>query len=287
MRAAARRLARAMTLVNRLSFTTVVYSSGPVTPWMWNDDVAVLAPEAEVLPHPRGLDEDVDRPAGEVVPVAGGLDVLHEGVRDVGVDVVLRRAGRVVGGRLEPVDGAPREQGAALVELGRPVAGGVEHPLPEPQGVPRHVRRRVASGTGARRSRCPRSSGRRSRSPRRPSPRCRRRPCAPPPARAWNRFQRTACWISGWPSTTTSLRVQQSTSHSCCSTNIRTGVISRAWSRLRSQRSASSRTGTPTARVVRHHLRQAHRLALPGADAVHVLGQVVLERGRAVPRGTR
>ena len=24
-----------MTLVNRLSFTTVVYSSGPVTPWMW------------------------------------------------------------------------------------------------------------------------------------------------------------------------------------------------------------------------------------------------------------
>ena len=25
---------------------------------------------------------------------------------------------------------------------------------------------------------------------------------------SWNRFQRTACWISGWPSTTTSLRVQ-------------------------------------------------------------------------------
>ena len=24
-----------MTLVNRLSLTTVVYSSGPVTPWMW------------------------------------------------------------------------------------------------------------------------------------------------------------------------------------------------------------------------------------------------------------
>src|SRR5450830_61580 len=29
-----RRLKRAMTLVKRLSFTTVVYSSGPVTPWM-------------------------------------------------------------------------------------------------------------------------------------------------------------------------------------------------------------------------------------------------------------
>ena len=35
-RAAWRRLNRAITLVNRLSLTTVVYSSGPVTPWMWN-----------------------------------------------------------------------------------------------------------------------------------------------------------------------------------------------------------------------------------------------------------
>ena len=33
--AARRRLKRAMTFVYRLSFTTVVYSSGPVTPWMW------------------------------------------------------------------------------------------------------------------------------------------------------------------------------------------------------------------------------------------------------------
>ena len=37
-RTAARRFARAMTLVKRLSLTTVVYSSGPVTPWMWNDE---------------------------------------------------------------------------------------------------------------------------------------------------------------------------------------------------------------------------------------------------------
>jgi hypothetical protein len=29
-------LKRAITFVNRLSLTTVVYSSGPVTPWMWN-----------------------------------------------------------------------------------------------------------------------------------------------------------------------------------------------------------------------------------------------------------
>src|SRR5690606_37639478 len=34
--AAWRRLSRAITLVKRLLLTTVLYSSGPVTPWMWN-----------------------------------------------------------------------------------------------------------------------------------------------------------------------------------------------------------------------------------------------------------
>jgi len=34
--AAASRFRRAMRFVKALSFTTVVYSSGPVTPWMWN-----------------------------------------------------------------------------------------------------------------------------------------------------------------------------------------------------------------------------------------------------------
>ena len=36
-----------MTLVNRLSLTTVVYSSGPVTPWMWN------VPSASLRQNPR------------------------------------------------------------------------------------------------------------------------------------------------------------------------------------------------------------------------------------------
>ncbi len=31
-----------MTLVKRLLLTTVVYSSGPVTPWMWNDRSPLL-----------------------------------------------------------------------------------------------------------------------------------------------------------------------------------------------------------------------------------------------------
>ena len=99
--------------------TTVVYSSGPVTPWMWNEPLAVVAPEAEVGPQPGGLDEDLDALAHEEVDVAGGVDVLLERVGDVGVDVVLRGAGGVVGRRLLAVDRAPREQRAALVELAR------------------------------------------------------------------------------------------------------------------------------------------------------------------------
>ena len=31
-----------MTLVKRLLLTTVVYSSGPVTPWMWNERSPLL-----------------------------------------------------------------------------------------------------------------------------------------------------------------------------------------------------------------------------------------------------
>ena len=38
-----------MTLVNMLLFTTAVYSSGPVTPWMWNR----CDPSASVRQKPR------------------------------------------------------------------------------------------------------------------------------------------------------------------------------------------------------------------------------------------
>ncbi|MDF2574998.1 MAG: hypothetical protein K0S05_1910, partial [Agromyces sp.] len=105
--------------------------------------VGVRSPEAEVLPHPRGLDEDVDRTSREEVLVAGGRDVLAQRIRDVGVDVVLRGAGGVVRRRLLSVDRAPGEQGAVLVELHGPGAGGVEHPLPEAQRVAGDDRRRV------------------------------------------------------------------------------------------------------------------------------------------------
>ena len=66
-------------------------------------------------------------------PVA--LTYLHQRVRDVGVDVVLRGAGRVVGGRLLAVDRPPREQRAALGQV-LPPAG--------------ERRRACCSGTAAR-----------------------------------------------------------------------------------------------------------------------------------------
>jgi hypothetical protein len=98
-----------MRLVKVLSLTTVVYSSGPVTPWMWNAAVG-RAEEPEVDPQPGGLDEDLRPDLGEQDAVAAHVDVALDRVRDVGVDVVLRRAGRVVGRRLLAVDRPPREQ---------------------------------------------------------------------------------------------------------------------------------------------------------------------------------
>src|SRR5665647_3483918 len=53
------RLNRAITFVYRLSFTTVVYSSGPVTPWMWNAPGRV---------HDRGERQPVHERDGAVQP---------------------------------------------------------------------------------------------------------------------------------------------------------------------------------------------------------------------------
>jgi hypothetical protein len=100
-------------LVNALSFTTVVYSSGPVTPV--DVEAPVLAVEAEVFPHARRLDQDLGAHLGEERRVVAHLHVLADGVGDVGVDVVLGGARLVVRRGLLAVDGPPREQG--------PVAG--------------------------------------------------------------------------------------------------------------------------------------------------------------------
>jgi hypothetical protein len=79
--------------------------------------VLVEAPEPERRPQARRLDRDVDALAVEELVVAGRPHVLAEREADVGVDVVLRRAGGVVGGCLFAVDRAPREECTGLVEL--------------------------------------------------------------------------------------------------------------------------------------------------------------------------
>ena len=80
-------------------------------------EAAVVAVEAEVLPHPRRLDEDLGADLDEEVDVAAHVDVAADGVGDVGVEVVLGGAGLVVGRRLVAVDRAPREQRSAQVQL--------------------------------------------------------------------------------------------------------------------------------------------------------------------------
>ena len=105
--------------------------------------------------------------------VAGGFPVALDGEGDVGVDVVLRGAGREVGRALLAGDGAPREQRAAVHAPSR--ARG-RAPRAACGSGTRAACARSAAGcaaaTGTRRSRCPRSSGRRSRCRSRPWRRC-------------------------------------------------------------------------------------------------------------------
>src|SRR5690606_40079802 len=61
--------------------------------------------------------------------------------RSVGVDVVLRRTGRVVGGRLLAGDGAPREQRPGLGQLAGAAPRRRQHLVPEPQRAACHPRR--------------------------------------------------------------------------------------------------------------------------------------------------
>ena len=115
--AARRRFSAAIRLVNRLLLTTVEYSSGPVTllmtkrpPWRSQKKPSPA--------HIRAVSTSSSTPCSEQqLRVAGHPDVLVQRVGDVGVDVVLRGAGGVVGGRLMAVDRAPREQGSGAADL--------------------------------------------------------------------------------------------------------------------------------------------------------------------------
>ena len=86
------------------------------------DLFAVGGEEAEVLPQPGRLDQDLGGLAGQERDVAAGVEVALEGEGDRRVDVVLRGAGGVVGRRLLAVDRPPGVEGADLVQRRRPLA---------------------------------------------------------------------------------------------------------------------------------------------------------------------
>ncbi len=146
--AAISRLKRAITLVNRLSLTTVVYSSGPVTPWMWKvraiPSSGLGSRQKPRSAHIRAVSTRISTPSRSMKSVvAGGAHVLAQGERDVGVDVVLSGAGGVVRRGLLAVDRPPGKQRTALGQVLRAATGGVEHVVAEPQRAPRHLRRGV------------------------------------------------------------------------------------------------------------------------------------------------
>jgi hypothetical protein len=71
--------------------------------------LSVPGVEAEVLPQPGGLDEDLGALADEEVDIAARVEVALQREGDGGVDVVLRSPRRVVRGCLLAIDGAPRK----------------------------------------------------------------------------------------------------------------------------------------------------------------------------------
>ena len=93
--------------------------------------VAALVEVAELHPETRRLNEHGGALVEHEAEVAGHAVVLVHRVRDVGIDVVLRGAGRVPGGRLLAADRAPRVEGAAMAHLAGALARGLEHPAAE------------------------------------------------------------------------------------------------------------------------------------------------------------
>ena len=71
------------------------------------------------------------------------VDVLAQGVGDVGIDVVLRCARGIVRRSFLTVDRAPREQGSVLLQILGPAHRCRQHPVTEPQRVAGQTRRCV------------------------------------------------------------------------------------------------------------------------------------------------
>ena len=98
-------------------------------------EAPVVAEEAEIHPHPCGLDEDLGAGLDEKVGVTANVDVAADGVGDVGVEVELGGAGEVIGRRLVAADRAPREQGTPQIQLAGATPRLVQHAVAEPKQV--------------------------------------------------------------------------------------------------------------------------------------------------------
>jgi hypothetical protein len=105
-------------------------------PPFWTNKIRVTA-------RPRCLHQHLNAFVEEEFVLFRRLDVLLQRVHDVCVDVILRGARRVICRRFFAVDRPPGIHGPSLIELARPFARFVQHPVPEPQQIFGDARRSV------------------------------------------------------------------------------------------------------------------------------------------------
>ena len=191
-------------------------------------ELAVGVVLAERAPQPGGLDQQRQADLALELLVVGGVEVPDDGVGDVGVDVEGGGAGRPVPGALLAVDRPPRERGAL------PGRAPWRAPWPSAAWCAASAARRpprragCRSAPAARTSRCPRTCARRSPVPVRPLAGIGRCSARAPACRMWNRPNRTACWISTSPSTSTSAPSQKSSRYARCSSSSPSQPVSSA-----------------------------------------------------------
>ena len=107
-------------------------------------DVEVVRPiEAQVQPEFGSLEGDLRPHRPEELAVSRHLDVLADGVDDVGVDVVLGGPCQEIRRSLFAVDGSPGEEDAVAGQGPRPSPGVLEHAVTVGQDGPGHGRVRV------------------------------------------------------------------------------------------------------------------------------------------------